>query len=396
MASLKERLTARIRRIRERRPSIDHLFKAVAHYGGVNGNAQAGAVTFFGFLSFFPILALGFFVVGYISVVYPDAQDQLVKALDTVLPGVVGDGDGEIPMSTFEQYAGAIGVVGLVGVLYSGLGWLSGMRDALEVMFRLPKREQPNFFVGKARDLATLALIGFTLLVSVALSGVVAGLSEQILEWAGVDPDAAIPFAFLWLVAHGLAIAATTLLLMSMFRLLAQPHLPRRALLDGAVLGAVGFELLKSLANFLIGQTKDQPAFQAFGVALILLVWINYFSRLVMYAAAWAHTDPVAEAERASDRASERATDAGEPGTAAAGPEAARTADPDTGSTTTPMAAPAPSPVLAVAPELEPTHGIHRAEPASSGSRKGLAMAGATAGLVAVGAVALKRHRADG
>lgn len=295
MASIKERVTAKIDRLRERRPFIDHIFTMLAHYSSVNGNAQAGAVTYFGFLSFFPILALGFFLVGYVSNVYPDAQEQLVTALDEVLPGLIGDGEGEIPLSTFEDYAGTIGVVGLLGVLYSGLGWLSGMRDALEVMFRLPRREQPSFLVGKARDLVTLALIGSTLIVSVALSGAVAGLSGQILEWVGVNPDGAVPNAFLWLVAHGLAIVATSALLMAMFKLLARPHLSRRALLEGALLGAVGFELLKSLANFLIAQTRDQPAFQAFGMALILLVWINYFSRLVMYSAAWAHTAPSPE-----------------------------------------------------------------------------------------------------
>ena len=53
---------------------------------------------------------------------------------------------------------------------------------------------------------------------------------------------------------------------------------------------AIGAELLKWLSSFLIGLTKEQPAFQAFGIALILLVWINYFSRVVVYAAAWAFT----------------------------------------------------------------------------------------------------------
>jgi len=71
---------------------------------------------------------------------------------------------------------------------------------------------------------------------------------------------------------------------------LARPALPRRSLVEGALLGALGFEVLKSLATVLIGHTHDQPAFQAFGVALVLLVWINYFSRLVLYGAAWAGT----------------------------------------------------------------------------------------------------------
>jgi membrane protein len=301
MASWKQRLAARLRRVRERRPALDHLIRMVGHYNGVGGNAQAGAVTFFGFVSFFPILALAFFVVGLLAQVYPDLRGDVRGAIDQLLPGVIGSGEGQIPMRTFESAAGTVGVVGLVGVLYSGLGWLSGMREALEVMFKVPKREQPNPLVGKARDLGTLLVIGLTLLVSVMLSAAVAGFSAAILRWMGVDPGSVGANVVLWLVAHALAVCASAALLVGMFELLVEPHLPRRSLLEGALLGALGFELLKILANFLLGQTRNQPAFQAFGVALILVVWINYFSRLVMYAAAYAYTAPGARARRAAE-----------------------------------------------------------------------------------------------
>jgi membrane protein len=292
---MKERLAATIARLRERHPWLDHVLTMLAHYGTVNGSGQAGAVTFFGFLSFFPILAIAFFVVGLLAGVYPEVRDQMVRAVDEVLPGVIGSGKGQIPLSSIEDASGAVGVIGLVGLLYSGLGWLSGMRQALEVMFAVPRQEQPSFVLGKLRDLLTLALIGVTLLVSVALSGAVTGFTGTILDAVGIDPDAALPALVLNLVGHALAIAASTVLIFSMFTLLVtESHVPRRALVGGALLGAVGFEVLKLAANLLLAQTKGQPAFQAFGVALILLVWINYFSRLVMYSAAWAYTSPSA------------------------------------------------------------------------------------------------------
>ena len=67
---------------------------------------------------------------------------------------------------------------------------------------------------------------------------------------------------------------------------------------SGALLGAVGFEILKQVSGLLIRATQNQPAFQVFGLALILLVWINYFSRVVLYAAAWAWTHPLAREQR--------------------------------------------------------------------------------------------------
>jgi membrane protein len=274
----------------------------VQHYGAVNGNAQAGAVTFFGFLSFFPILALGFFVIGLLAQLYPDLKGQMVAEINNLVPGVIGPDPGQIKLSTIESYAGRIGIVGLVVVVYAGLGWLSGMRQALEVMFVVPRQEQPSFLIGKLRDLGTLALVGLTLMVSVALSGAVTGFSGLILGWFGIDSAAWVPTVLVNVVGHALAIAASTVLLLTMFKLLVvESHVPRSALFRAALLGAVGFEVLKLGANLLLKQTQGNPAFQVFGVTLILLVWINYFSRLVMYAAAWAYTATAALDRRTTE-----------------------------------------------------------------------------------------------
>ena len=135
MASLKERVSARIGEIRARRPWFDHLVRMQEHYGRVGASQQAGAATYFAFLSFFPILALAFFVVGWIAHVYPDARHALHQAINDVLPGLIGGGDGQISMGRIQKAAGAVGLFGLVGVLYAGLGWLSSLQSALLVVF---------------------------------------------------------------------------------------------------------------------------------------------------------------------------------------------------------------------------------------------------------------------
>ncbi len=302
MASLKERVTAAVERLRQRFGWVDHLLRMLGYYGSVNGNGQAGAVTYYGFLSFFPILALAFFVVGVLARVYPGIQAQMTNEIEALLPGVLGNHHGQIPLSTVEDHSRVAGIVGLVGVLYSGLGWLSGMRQSLEVMFSVPRGEQPSLLFGKLRDLGALVVIGLVLVVSVSLSGAVNWFSGLILRWLGVDPGSVAPAVALVVVGHALAILASMLLLLTMFYLLvSESHPPRSSLVRGALLGAVGFEVLKLAANVLLGHTRGQPAFQAFGVALILVVWINYFSRLVMYSAAWAYTDPLALERRTAE-----------------------------------------------------------------------------------------------
>jgi membrane protein len=109
-----------------------------------------------------------------------------------------------------------------------------------------------------------------------------------------------------WLVnvlAIAFGLAANTLLFLVMFRLLAKPDLPWRAVLSGALLGAILFEILKQVSRLLISTTQGQPAFQVFGIALILVVWINYASRVFMYAASWAWSAPTARARRVAEPA---------------------------------------------------------------------------------------------
>ncbi len=293
--ALKQQISARLSAIRARRPFIDHLVRMVEHYGAVKGNMQAGAVTYFAFLSFFPILALAFAVIGYVAKIYQDAQDDLITAIDQVLPGFIGNGDGQVSLESIQDAAGTAIGFGLIGLLFAGLGWLSSMRDALLIVFERPKDEQPNFVFGKLRDLATLVTIGVVLVLSVAISGVVTSYSTDILE--ALDLTTSLG----WLLS-GISIVfgllANMVLFFTFFTLLGDPDLPRRSLWSGALLGAIGFEVLKQASTFLLAATSESPAFQAFGIALILLIWINYFSRLVMYAAAFAHTSAQARVLR--------------------------------------------------------------------------------------------------
>jgi membrane protein len=290
-----DRFKRRLHEVRESRPAIDHVLRTQEHYGETKASQQAGAVTYFGFLSVFPVLALAFFVVGYIANVFPDAQDTLTTSIEAMFPGLIGDGAHQLDLEDFQNSAATAGLLGVVGLLYAGLGWLSALRNALITVFELPSPEQPNFVMGKLRDLITLVIIGAVLLFAVAFTGLVSGFSGDLLDWAGLDTELGWLVELLTIV---LGLLANAVLFFAMFRLLAAPDIPKRAMWSGALLGAIGFEILKQLSTFLIRATQSNPAFQVFGLALILLVWINYFSRDILYAAAWAWTHRLARAGR--------------------------------------------------------------------------------------------------
>ena len=69
------------------------------HYGETKAGQQAGAVTYFGFLSVFPILALAFFVVGYVAKVYPRRPGHPASTRSSrCFPGIIGTGDNQLQL----------------------------------------------------------------------------------------------------------------------------------------------------------------------------------------------------------------------------------------------------------------------------------------------------------
>ncbi len=290
-----DRIAGGVAGVRRRRPFVDRLVRVQEHYGSVRASQQAGAMTYYAFLAFFPLLALSFFVVGLVSEVWPDANVHLRTVITSVLPSIIGQEEGQLSLQDIRTFSGWAALLSLAAVLYTGLGWLSAMRAALQAVFQVPETEWLGFLGGKLRDLMTLPVIGTLLFVAVVLTSFVGRFAEDLLLWAQLDVGRS------WLVrllTVGFGIVANAVLFYVAFRMLARPHLPRSSLWRGALLGALAFEVLKQLSSYLLAATKNQPAFQAFGIALILVVWINYFSRIVLYSAAFAYTSPAAVAAR--------------------------------------------------------------------------------------------------
>jgi membrane protein len=294
-----DRAQERIQRARERHPVFDHVFLSFQHYGDAQGPANAGNITYFGFLSFFPLLAIGFATVGVVSRVYPDAQNSLITALEDVFPGIIGSDDGQISVSTFEGAVGRAGVIGVVGLLYYGLNLLSAVRSGLEYVFDLVPQDTPSWIRGKLRDATSLGAIGAVLMVSVAASTFATGLSDQVREALGLDQVPGTG-AIVSGVGIMIGIASSTVLFLALFKLLADPDVPLRALRNGALFSALAFELLKQVAGTLLGFASRSPAAAIFGSALILLIWINYSARIALLGASWAETSPLTVAARAA------------------------------------------------------------------------------------------------
>ncbi|MGV9775939.1 YihY/virulence factor BrkB family protein [Streptosporangium sp. NPDC003464] len=291
MTSVQERIEvfrewgrSRIGSTRIRWPWFDHLIRTVQRYQIQSGDRLAGAVTYYAFLSFFPIIALAFAVFGYFLSVRPDAIRTLQRAIDQYLPGLAD----QLPIQQIADSRASAGIIGLLGLLYAGLGAVDALRDALREV-SMTAEAPLNFFLAKLRDLAALVLVGVTMIASVLVGGFATQASGTVAGWLGLSRSA-IGSNSIWLVGLVVSVLADTVLFVIILRWMGRSRQPLQVVLRGALLGALGFGVLKQLAALILARTLNNPIYGVFAVMVGLLLWINLSARVILYAAAWTET----------------------------------------------------------------------------------------------------------
>ncbi|MEV0159176.1 YihY/virulence factor BrkB family protein [Nonomuraea fuscirosea] len=291
MASLTERVRsvkawgrAKVDQWRVRRLWLDHLIRALRRYQAQSGDLLAGAVTYFAFLSFFPLVALSYAVLGFVVATSETTRDALQQAIEERLPGIAENLD----LAGIATAREAAGIIGLLGLLYAGLGALDALRTALREM-SMTTTPPLGFLAGKLRDLAALIMIGVTAIASVLVAGFATTATDKVLHYLfGASPLAGLGLRTAGVVA---SVGADWLLFVILLGWVARSAQPFREIAKGALLGAIGFGVLKQVATLLLASTLGNSAlYGTFAVIVGLLVWINFSARLVLLVAAWTAT----------------------------------------------------------------------------------------------------------
>jgi membrane protein len=278
---------AALSRVRESRPSVDHLIRAAQRYQADTGDRLAAAVTFFGFLSFFPLLALSVSLLALF--LGDDAVGTVVDQVDNYAPGLAGQ-LGLEDLLRDNTRAGVTGLLSLAGLLFAGLGWIDALRQAIRTIWHQNVRAG-SFLKKKALDVVILAGLGATLILSVLVSAAAGAFTDVFLGLVGLEGSTPASIA-LTVLGTVLALFTSTLIFLYLFIRLPRLETPWRRVLKGAFLAAVLFEVLKRVGAIYIERTTENPLYGAFAVVVGLLVWINLVSRMLLFCAAWTVTAP--------------------------------------------------------------------------------------------------------
>ena len=265
-------------------------WRAWKRYGDARGSILAAGVGYFAFFSVFPAVALAFTVFGFVLRGHPDLLRSVSDQINAYLPGLIRDAqhpEGLVQFQAPDALPLTIaGLIAFVTLVLAGLGWLGAVREGVRAVFGA-SGSVGNVITGKLRDLGVLFTLGLGIALLAVLTstvGAAAGWIAESVGWPGAG----------WAISladFALSVLADTGLMIILLRVVSGVHVPWRDLSQGALLGGVGFTVLKLSAAFLLPRLTANPLFASFAVVVGLLVWINLIAQLTLIAAAWAAND---------------------------------------------------------------------------------------------------------
>jgi membrane protein len=286
--------TSRFQQLRDRYAWLDHLVRAGARYTERHGDHYAAAVTYFSVLSLVPLLMVAFAAVGFALRARPEVLEQLQNDIAAAVPGALGETLNGVVTQAIAS-AGTVGVFGLLAALYAGVGWMTSLRDALtEQWGHVP--EPPPMVRRLVVDLLSLLGLGLALVVSFAVTGLASGFAGTVLEFLGFAEQGWAK-VLLGLVGVLISSAANWLIFLWVIARLPRENVSLRSAVRAALLGAVGFEVLKQVMTVYLETITATPSGAVFGSFLGLLVFVYFASRFVLFVTAWAATSKENEHE---------------------------------------------------------------------------------------------------
>lgn len=257
-------------RLQQRHRPSAVAYAVVKKFGDDDGARWAALVTYYGFLSLFPLLLVLTTVLGFLAQGNDELRDRILDSALSEFP-IVGD---QI-RSNVGALSGSVPalLIGLVVALWGGMGVVLTLEAAMDDLWDVPRRARPGFLPGRLR--ALVFLVGFG--AAVATSALVAELAASAgsLGW-GVRLAALAGTLLLHAVLFGFA-----------FRFLTVAEIRWRTVIPGAVVAGVGWIALLSVGTWLVDrQLRDaEELYGFFGIVLGALSWIYLGAQLLLLSA---------------------------------------------------------------------------------------------------------------
>jgi YihY family inner membrane protein len=239
----------------------------IKKFGDDQAGQLAALISYYAFVSLFPLLLVFVTILGFILQGDPSEQQK-------ILHGTLG----QVPIisETLKPHSltGSTPalVIGIVLSLLAGMGITNATQNALNRIWAVPYKHRPDFLHSRLRSLGMLGILGSLAIVSAVVGGFVGSSSHPALTVIG---GVLVAFAF------------NLALFMLAFKLLTAAEVSWRELLPGVIAASVFWQLLQHLGGYYVDHELKRlsPLYGVFGLVLGLLAWLYLGAQLTIFAA---------------------------------------------------------------------------------------------------------------
>ncbi len=251
---------------RHRLPAF--TYGVLKKYGEDNIGTQAALLTYYGFLSLFPLLLVLTTVANNVLGDHPDLKKTVVDGLTDYFP-LLGN---QLASHVHGLNRNGLALfVGILFTLYGARGVADAFRKGVQHIWQVPESKRDKFPKSTLKSLCLLIVGGIGLIGASVLAALTAA--------AGHD------FGF-----RILSIALNIFILFWVFNFLLDfslpSHLPLKQTKLGAAVAAVGLVALQLIGGMILAhELKNLDAlYSYFALALGLLFWIYLQAQIIYYA----------------------------------------------------------------------------------------------------------------
>lgn len=262
-ARIPARIKLRLQVARSRSGFADVAWRTYKSFSGHDGGFYSAALTYYLFLSIFPLLLFAASIVGYLTFGNESLREDILTAELAAIPLLDQILTPE-NLNSIETRRQAIALFGSLLALYSGTGAVVALSHALNRINGVT--DERGFLARRSYSILWLVILGATSTISLGL-GTLSGYAVELFD-TGTAQVLGIALGHVVGFAVGLVIFATA------FRFLTTKDTSWRGVLPGAIMASAGFEILKELGAWYLerGAGGREATFGAFATAAGLLV----------------------------------------------------------------------------------------------------------------------------
>lgn len=262
-------------RLKERAKDLFGLAKATwKEFTQDKGTLVAGAISFFTFLSIFPLLLASIGILGIVLGSPEEAQRMILSATRDY---AVGSQAKELITQVVRGGNAATGI-GLLLLLWSGTTAVVMLEQAVNVAWDV--RQKRNFLKQRGIAMLLFLLVGALVLASLGLTALVSYIQST---------EASVIPGWSWfttLFSYLLPLLVITGMFTLVYKILPYTNVTWRAALTGGIFAGVLWEIaLQAFTYYVVNFASYNQVYGSLGAVILLLVWINYSAIIVLLGA---------------------------------------------------------------------------------------------------------------